>query len=129
MWFEKWPKPQLFEMQEAEGEVGSPIVVDWCFTVFEEASAVIGFVVGMRGLSKAWVILYGCFQATCCISSACYCVFVLGHMDGSFCYVVGGGGVCPNLVQTKKSPQPMRAEALGSEVKCGELGKATAQND
>jgi len=45
-------------------------------------------------------------------------------------YVVVIGGVCPNLVQTKKSPQPMRAEALGSsEVKSSELGKATAQND
>jgi len=123
MWFEKWPKPQLFEMQEAEGEVGSPIVVDWCFTVFEEASTVVGFVVGMRGLSKAWVILYGCFHATGCISGACYCVFVLGHMDGSFCFMLWWG-------RTKKSPQPMRAEALGSsEVKSGELGKATAQND
>ena len=74
MWFEKWPKPQLFEVQEAEGEVGSPIVVDWCFTVFDEASAIVRLVPRMRGLSKAGIVLYGCFQATSC----------MGHIGGSF---------------------------------------------
>ena len=61
MWFEKRPQLQFFEVKKAEGEVRGTIVVNWCVTAFDEASAVVWDVPWVRCFTVAWVVLNGSF--------------------------------------------------------------------